>query len=81
MSNILLCVFYIVIFIKALKNCTGSILKVSIISLHLLISYTLLTQLWMYSHRISFSGDIKLNPGPKRDSNQISVFDCSQLHT
>ena len=32
-------VFYIVIFVRALKNCTGSILKVSIIFLHLLISY------------------------------------------
>ena len=67
--------FYVVIFIKALKYCTGSILKVSIISLHLLISYPFLTQLLKkgiltYSHRISLSGDIELNPGPKRDINQ-----------
>ena len=61
--------FYVVIFINALKNCTGSILKLSIISLHLLISYSFLTQLWIYSHRISLSGDIELNPGPKRDIN------------
>ena len=62
--------FSVVIFIKALKDCTGSILKVSIISLHLLISYSFLTQLWVYSHRMSLSGDIELNPGPKRDINQ-----------
>ena len=62
-------VFYVVIFIKALKNCTGSILKVSIISLHLLI-YSFLTHLWMYSHHINLSGDIELNPGPKQYINQ-----------
>ena len=62
--------FYVVIFINTLKNCTGSILKLSIISLHLLISYSFLTQLWIYSHRISLSGDIELNPGPKLDINQ-----------
>ena len=67
--------FYIVIFIKALKSCTLSVLKVSIISLHLLISYSLLTQLWIYSHRISLSGDIELNPRPKREINQFfSMF-------
>ena len=49
--RILLCLaFYIVIFIKALKNYTSSILKVSITSLHLLISYSILTQLWIYCH-------------------------------
>ena len=37
----------------------------SIISLHLLISYSILTQLWIYCRRISLSGDIKLNLGPK----------------
>ena len=62
--------FYVVIFIKVLKNCTSSILKLSITSLHLLISYSFLTQLWIYSYRISWSGDIELNPGPKRDINQ-----------
>ena len=62
--------FYVRIFIKALKNCMGSILKISIISLHLLISYSFLTQLWIYSHRISLTGGIELNPGPKRDINQ-----------
>ena len=71
-NNILMCLlllifsylaFYVVIFINTLN--TGSILKLSIISLHLLISYSFLTQLWIYSHRISLSGDIKLNPGPK----------------
>ena len=78
-TNILMCLlllifsglaFYVVIFINTLKNCTGSILKLSIISLPLLISYSFLTQLWIYSHRISLSGDIELNPGPKRDINQ-----------
>ena len=77
-NNILLCLllrifpcltFYVVIFIEALKNCTGSILKVSIISLHLLI-YSFLTHLWMYSHHINLSGDIELNPGPKQYINQ-----------
>ena len=77
--NILICLllhlfsclaFYIVIFIKAIKNCTNSILKLSIISLHLLICCSFLTQLWIYSYRISLSGDIKLNPGLKRDINQ-----------
>ena len=62
--------FYVVIFIKVLKNCTSSILKLSTTSLHLLISYSFLTQLWIYSYRISWSGDIELNPGPKRDINQ-----------
>ena len=73
-NNILLCLllciflclsFHVVIFIKALQNCTGSILKVSIISLHLLISYSFLTHLRIYSHDISLSGDAELNPGPK----------------
>ena len=78
-NNILTCVllhllscltFCVVIFFKTLKNCTSSILKLSIISLHLLISYSFLTQLWIYSYRISLSGDIELNPGQKRDINQ-----------
>ena len=56
---------------KILKNCTGSILKVSMISLYSLISYSLLTQLWAYSHHISLNGDIELNPGPRRDMNQF----------
>ena len=63
-------VLYVVIFINTHKNCTGSILKLSIISLLLLISYSFLTQLWIYSQSISLSGDIELNPGPKRDVNQ-----------
>ena len=42
--RIFLClVSFILIFVKALKNFTGSLLKVSIISLHLLISFSLLT--------------------------------------
>ena len=57
--------FYVVIFINTLKNFTGSILKLSTISLYLLISYSFLTELWIYSHRISLSGDMELNPGPK----------------
>ena len=78
-NNILMCPllrsfsflpFHVVIFIKALKNCTWSILKLSIISLHLLISYYFLTQLWICSYCIRLSGDIELNPGPKRDINQ-----------
>ena len=60
----------VVIFINTLKNYTGSILQLSIISLHLLISYSFLTQSWIYSHRINLSGDIEINPGPKRDINQ-----------
>ena len=55
---------------KALKNCTDLIFKVSIISLDLLISYSLLIQLCIYSHRIRLSGDIELSSGPKQDSNQ-----------
>ena len=71
-NNILMCLllrlfsclaFYVVIFIRALKNCTGSILKAPIISLHLLMTYSFLTQLWLYSYHISLSRDIKLNPG------------------
>ena len=82
-SDILMCLllhifpcpgFNVVIFIKTLKNCTGTILNVSIISLHLLISYSFLTQLWIYSRGISLSGDIKLNPGPKRVL--INVYQC-----
>ena len=78
-NNILMCLllliflclpFYVIVFIKALRNCTSYISKVSIISLHLLISYSFLTLLWIYSHRISLSFDIELNPGPKRDINQ-----------
>ena len=80
-NNILVCLllrifsclaFCIVTFIKALKNYTGFILKLSMISLHLSISYSFLTQLWIYSHRrISLSGDIELNPGSKRDISQF----------
>ena len=82
-NNVLMCLllrifsclaFYVVIFIKALKNCTRYILKGSIISLHLLISYSLLTQLLIYSHRISFSGDIELNPGAKQEINQCFLM-------
>ena len=78
-NNILMCLllrlfswlaFYVVIFVKGLKNCTNCIIKLSIISLHLLVSYSFLTQLWIYSYRISLSGDIELNPGPKWDVNQ-----------
>ena len=71
LSIFLYLAFYIVIFVKALKNCTGSILKASIIFLNLLISYCLLTQLWIYSHHISLSADIKLDPGLKQDINQF----------
>ena len=62
--------FYVVISINTLKNFTGSMLKLSTISLYLLISYSFLTQLWIYSHRISLRGDTELNPGPKQDINQ-----------
>ena len=63
-------------FYSTFKNCTGSILKVSTIFWHLLIVYSFLTQLWIYSHLISWSGDIKQNPGPKQDNNQcFSVYD------
>ena len=67
---ILLCLaFYVVIFVKSiLKDCTGSILNVLIISIQLLTpNYSLLTQLWIYSHQINLSGDIELNPGLKQD--------------
>ena len=79
LNNILICLllrlfsclaFYVVIFIKALKKCTSYILKLSIISLNLLISYSFLTELWIYSYCISLSGDIELTPGLKRDINQ-----------
>ena len=67
MCSVLCCNFH--------KNCTGSILKVSAISLHIMTSYSLLTQLWIYSYRTSLSGDIKPNPGPKWDINQFfSVY-------
>ena len=59
--------FYVVISINTLKNFTGSVLKLSTISLYLLISYSFLTQLWIYSHCISLRGDMELNPGPKQD--------------
>ena len=78
-NNILVCLllrifsclaFCIVTFIKALKNYTGFILKLSMISLHLSIS-----QLWIYSHRrINLSGDIELNPGSKRDISQFFLM-------
>ena len=35
-----------------------------------MISYSFLTQLWIYCHRISLSGDIELNIGPKPDFSQ-----------
>ena len=83
--------FYVLIFVTTLKN---SILKVLIISLNLLISYSLLTQLWGQSHRISLSDDIELNSGLQRDINQCFSmghcnltsaashnFNCLQLHT
>ena len=78
-NNILLCLlllifprlaFYVVIFINTIKNCTGSISKLATISLHLLIPYSFLIQLWIYSHRICLSGDIELNPGLQRHINQ-----------
>ena len=57
------------------KNCTGSILKVSTFSWHLLIANSFLTLLWIYSLLISLSGDIEQNPGPKWDDNQcFSVY-------
>ena len=59
-----------IIFIKTRKICTISILKLYIISIHLLISYSFLKQLWIYSYRISLSDDIELNPRQKRDINQ-----------
>ena len=89
-NNILMCllfrifpylVFYVVTFIKALKNWTGSILIVSVISLYFLISYSLLTQLWIYSHRKSLRSDIELNPGPKRNFNQCFSVCHSNLHS
>ena len=40
------------------------------ISLHLLISCSFLTQLWIHSQCISLSGDIKVNSKPKWDINQ-----------
>ena len=67
--------FYVVIFINTNKNCTGSTLKLSIISLNLLNSYSFLTQLWIYSHRISLKGDIKLNQG--RSEILINVSQCA----
>ena len=43
--------------------------------LHLLLLYSFLTQLWISLKVIHLSGDVELNPGPKRDSNQyLSVF-------
>ena len=68
--NILMCLLLCILSCLALKNCTGSISKVSMISLHLLISYFLVTQLWIFSHHISLRGDIKLNLGLKLDINQ-----------
>ena len=89
--------FYFVIFIKALKNCTGYIFKISIISLHLLISYSFIYNCG-HSHHISLCGDIELNPGLKQNINPCflvyhwnfnsiashnfsSVFNCLQLYT
>ena len=39
-----------------------------------MIFYSLLTQLWIYSHCISLSGDIELNAGSKRD-----IYQCSSV--
>ena len=62
--------FYVVTFINALKNFTGSILRPSTISLHSLISYSFLIQLRIYSHHIRSSGDMELNPGSNQDISQ-----------
>ena len=56
-------VYFIVIFFKALKDRCGTMLKLSTVFLHLLISYSLLTQLSY--HHVSLNGDIELNFGPK----------------
>lgn len=60
-----------IFFFETFKN---YILKVLIISLQLLISYSLLAQLWVHSPRVNSSDDIELNPRPKR--MLINVFQC-----
>ena len=62
--------FCVAIFIKALMNCTGFILNFPISFLQLLISFSLLTKLRIYSHHITLSGYMELNLGPKRGINQ-----------
>ena len=63
-----------VIFIKVLKNCTGSILKVSIISLHL-------TQPWIYSHRISLSGDIECFSVCHWNLNSVASYNFAKIQS
>ena len=50
-------------------------------SLHLLICYSFLTQFWSCSHRVSLSGDIELNLGPKRHINQCLSVSHWNLNT
>ena len=77
--------FFVVIFTKDFKNWVGSILKLTFISQYLLISYSFLTQLCIYSHRINLSDDIELNAkcvsGIWAVSHHIvfSKFNCLQL--
>ena len=79
LMSLLLCIFlcltfYVVVFIKGLKNCTGSILKISIIPLHLLICYSLLTQLFL-------SVSLGFEQRCITQFFQNSVFNCLQLLT
>ena len=72
--------FFVVIFIKGIKKCTESISKASIISLHLLTSYSLLKQLPICPCRIKLSGDIKPNPRIWSDILvSVLLISCSLL--
>ena len=73
--------FHVVTFINALKNFTGSVLRPSTISLHSLISYSFLIQLLIYSHHISSSGDMELNPGPNQAISQCFSVCHSNLNS
>ena len=76
-----------IFFFETFKN---YILKILIISLQLLIFYSLLAQLWVHSPRVNSSDDIKLNPRPKGMFFSASLqfdpvashnFNCSRLNT
>ena len=55
-------------------NHVGFAIKFFKTLIHLLLFYSFLTQVLISLQVINLSGDIELNPGPKRDSNQcISV--------
>ena len=79
--RIFLClVFYLEVSIKLWKIAVALYIK----SLKYLFTFTdfllFLTQQWIHFHRISLSGDIKLNSGAKQDINQCFWVCCWNLN-